>query len=428
MNKKLQLLQKRAEVAEKAKALNQKAADEKRELTSEEQVSFDQMYAEMRGLTTQLENVEKVADIDRTLAEERGKRREADPDAGGDEEQVAAFRNMLRFGDTALTPEARKLLTPGRQTSQNFRADRDAQLENRSVQSELTGNLGGYIVPQGFWAEVQTALKYFGGMFNCGAREITTNMGNDLPVPTSDDTSNVGRRLAESSPVTQTAIPFGQVILKAYKYSSDLILVPIELLQDSGVDIEAYIREALVTRLGRIMNTDFTTNNDGVGPRGVVIDATLGKTGASGQVATIIYDDIVDLKYSVNKAYRSSPSTRWMMSDAMLKVILKLKDQNLRPLILDYITTLQQGEPEQLLGQPIVINNDMAVPAASAKSLLYGDFRNYWIRKVMAMLMMRLVERYADAGQVAFLAFMRADGRMVDAGTHPIQYYINAAS
>jgi hypothetical protein len=36
------------------------------------------------------------------------------------------------------------------------------------------------------------------------------------------------------------------------------------------------------------------------------------------------------------------------------------------------------------------------------------------------MSVLRLNERYADFGQVGFIAFMRIDGNLVDAGTHPI--------
>ena len=136
---------------------------------------------------------------------------------------------------------------------------------------------------------------------------------------------------------------------------------------------------------------------------------------------------MIDLKYNVNRAYRAN--AQWMTSDNNLKVILKLVDGQSRPLFESLTNvSLKSGEPETLLGQPLIINNDIADMAASAKSLLYGDFRNYWIRDVKAMMMLRLTERYADNGQVGFIAFMRSDGRMIDAGAHPVQYYINAAS
>ena len=66
--------------------------------------------------------------------------------------------------------------------------------------------------------------------------------------------------------------------------------------------------------------------------------------------------------------------------------------------------------------------------AANAKSILFGDFTRYYVRIVLGMQLMRLVERYADALQIGFLAFMRADGNLLDAGTHPIVYYSNSAT
>ena len=36
--------------------------------------------------------------------------------------------------------------------------------------------------------------------------------------------------------------------------------------------------------------------------------------------------------------------------------------------------------------------------------------------------MLRLVERYADYNQIAFVAFQRWDGALIDAGTHPVKY------
>ena len=70
----------------------------------------------------------------------------------------------------------------------------------------------------------------------------------------------------------------------------------------------------------------------------------------------------------------------------------------------------------------------MASMAASAKSILFGDFKNYRVRRVAGVQVMRLVERYADFNQVGFVAFQRWDGNLVDAGTHPIKYLQNSAT
>jgi hypothetical protein len=39
---------------------------------------------------------------------------------------------------------------------------------------------------------------------------------------------------------------------------------------------------------------------------------------------------------------------------------------------------------------------------------------------------MKLEERYADLDQVGFVAFLRSDGRMLNAGTNPVKHLVQA--
>ena len=70
----------------------------------------------------------------------------------------------------------------------------------------------------------------------------------------------------------------------------------------------------------------------------------------------------------------------------------------------------------------------MAQMAVSAKSILFGDLSQYFIRDVMDIQVVRLAERYAEYGQVGFVALARADGALLDAGMGPIRYYQNSAT
>jgi HK97 family phage major capsid protein len=60
--------------------------------------------------------------------------------------------------------------------------------------------------------------------------------------------------------------------------------------------------------------------------------------------------------------------------------------------------------------------------AASATTMLFGSFQKYIARKVRDLSIARLDERFADYGEVAYVGFSRIDGRLIDAGTHPISY------
>lgn len=225
---------------------------------------------------------------------------------------------------------------------------------------------------------------------------------------------------------------FGLATLNAYKFSSKIVPVSFEVLQDAAVDVEAEVTNALATRLARAQNV-FFTNGTGVNqPQGVVTAATLGYTMAVGNTTTISYDALVNLYHSVDPAYRASPSCAFMMSDATFKAIKLLKDGSGRPIYLPGGTAgAFEGDAnfDTLLGKRLVINQDMPSPAASAKTILFGDFSKYLIHDVMSVLIFRFGDSaYAAKGQIGFLGFARADRRMIDASNESIRYLVQSAT
>jgi len=98
-----------------------------------------------------------------------------------------------------------------------------------------------------------------------------------------------------------------------------------------------------------------------------------------------------------------------MFSDAALKVIKKLLDSQNRPL---WLPDVAGNAPATILGYGYQINQDVAVPAASAKSIVFGDLSKYVIRDVMAL----TYYRFDESCQVGFLAFLRSGGNYMDVG------------
>lgn len=316
------------------------------------------------------------------------------------------FGAYLRHGLEGLEPEARSVMRNGRFTD----------TENRATTPQSTATTaGGYLVPDGFVAELVKSLKLYGPMLDPGVtRELVTGTGAAISWPTMDDTSNTGALLAENAAVSVLAAAFGQKTLNAYKYTSGAILVSEELLQDSGIDVEGIVRDAMAERIGRIVNAQLTTGTGSSQPSGIVTASTAGKTSASGTAVTM--DELIDLEHSVDAAYRSDPSCRFMFNDSTLSVIRKLKDGNSA-----YIwqpSDARTGAPATLLGHPYAINNDMtSIPgtaSAGNKVVLFGAFNRYIVRRAREVAIKRLVERYADYFQVGFLGFARFDGVLLD--------------
>jgi HK97 family phage major capsid protein len=375
----------------------------------EDQKSYDAGMAEIEDLKGQVKRIEDslaataAANDDgkvREAAEKRGKEK------GADGRQIALYEKFLRGGEKAITA--------------------DEWREIRATMSTTTPSEGGYSVQTEVASRLIDALKAFGGM-RAAATVIKTAMGNDMSFPSSDGTSETGELIAQNTTATAADPTFGTVALTTYKFSSKIVAVPFELLQDSEIDVASFVEKRLTQRLGRVTNTFFTTGTGSSQPRGIVTGASAGKTGTTGQTVTVIVDDLIDLVHSVDPAYRQAGTCKFMMNDASLKVIRKIKDSTGRPIFMPGYDGLGKAMGDSVLGYDVVINQDVATMAANAKSILFGDFSLYLVRDVMAAQLFRFEDSaYAKLGQVGFLMWMRAGGNLLDAGA--VKYYANSAT
>jgi len=433
-----EMSEKRGQLASQMAALDM-SAPEKR---AENIVKFDAMDAEQNQLKEAIERITRATALD---AEMRGTadptRREGQPrgdDPNTVEEQRKregrAFINYLKngllpdqYGFAGVSDEDRALVMKRKTTIQL--TDGERRDMGGGGQGAYPGATTGFFIPVGFTNEIEDAMKYYGDMWNV-AEVMDTATGQPLPYPTDNDTTVTGERIGEGQQVTSADVSLGQILFGAWKYSSKMVKVSIELLQDSAFDLEAFLTKKFATRLGRITNTDFTVGG-GVSvsaPNGIVTAATssgqtvIGNDNAVSPDPTqqVGYQDLVNLEHSIDPLYRKG--AKYMFHDQTLRYLKTLKDNYGRPLWMPGFSGLGDKQPDTILGYGYSINNDMAQLAANAKTVVFGPLDKYVIRRVREMSVLRLVERFADYGQVAFLAFMRADGQLLDAGTHPVMY------
>ena len=286
----------------------------------------------------------------------------------------------------------------------------------RNTMSTTTGSEGGYTVQTAIATEFIDSLKDYGSMRQ-EASQVSTSMGNDMSWPTSDGTSETGEWIAQNVTATDLDVTFGTRAVNCFKASSKVITIPIELLQDSNIDIQALVFKRMEDRIGRISNTGFTVGTGSGQPQGLIPAASVGKTGTTGQTLTIIYDDLVDVVDSLDIAYHQNSSRLcWMFSQTLRKVIRKIKDTAGRPIWTpSYDLGVSGSTADQLLGYDVCINNDVAVPAANAKSLAFGDMSRYLIRDALEVSMFRFDDSaYMKKGQVGFLGWARTGGNLLD--------------
>jgi HK97 family phage major capsid protein len=367
-----------------------------------------------------------------------------------------AFRHYsiaFQMGDTnRCSPEDRAIIFGQDPEFRGFLLGSNMEFSDREKRDMGIGtlSLGGYFVPKGFVYDVEEALKYYGPMLQV-AEIMDTSTGQPLPYPTDNDTTVSGEIVGEGQQVSEKDVSIGQVLFGAFKFSTKMIKLSLELLQDSAFPMESYLKKKMAIRLGRAYNTYFTVGTGTNQPNGIVTavvaacgspSATPGQsygtpliasgsstnTGGSETGGTSIGSkDLDNLEHTVDPLYRRGAA--YMMHDQTLRVIKVLLDKYGRPLWKPGVAT---GDPDRINNYPYHINNDMTQTPGTAGSgnntVLFGEMNKYVIRRVKELGILTLRERFADYGQLAYIGFSRADGQLLDAGTHPICYLQQASS
>lgn len=374
--------------------------------SAEDQAKFDGFTNEIEMAKNHIKAIEKQRELD------------------ADEFFNSAASKVVKPGQEDMTIDALAAVAIYLRHGNNV--SNEQAIAIRNAMSTTTPAEGGYTVPAEIAAMVIDKMKAFGGMREV-ATVLTTASGSALNFPTSDGTAEVGEIVGENAAAAAGDITFGTIALPVFKYSSKKIALPVELIQDSAIDVIGFVIQRLATRIARIQNTHFTTGAGTTVPDGVIPKSATGKTGTTGQTLTVIYDDLIDLKHSVNRAYRSN--ARYMMNDLTVAVVSKLKDTTGRPVWTPGdAESIANGRPDSLCGYPVAINDDMAVMAANAKSIAFGDFSQYTVRDVANSTSLRRFDDSAFAlnGQVGFCGWTRSGGNLLN--TAAVRLYVNSAT
>lgn len=456
-----QLKEKRGELALQMRKLADKVHDEKRDFTKDEDATWEKLVHDFDEFGDQLEREEKLAERTAKLAEVETSMSAVDPrdrmigrEDYDPRDQLSHNGRQPRNGNGASRAQQESLALQAWCLHQTGRDIEESQreaarfcgvnLNAREIEfgllpaheyedfrarrlSRAMGTVpldkGGVLVAGELVTALEEALLAHGGVRQV-AQILRTSKGGSLTYPTVNDTSNEGAQLAEGAAVTEQDIEPGAIVLQDYKFSSKMVKVSTELLTDSAISLPPLLGRMLGTRISRITNRRFTTGTGALQPKGLVTASVLGVTAAS--ATAIATDELYDMMDAIDPAYLEQSGTGWMMHATIRTALRKLKDTTNQYL---WVPGLTDGVPLRLLGYPVTINQHMASSvAASNKTLLFGALNKYIVRDVGPIRLRRLVERYADNDQEAFIAFSRHDGNLLDAGTNPVKHLIQAAS
>lgn len=386
---------------EQMRDLVNRAKSENRDLLPDENEQFMKMHDEQEKLSKAIEARSIISGME---TEERGGNVlnmtiEPEDTRTPEEKYKGAFEDWIRRG-------------------QKLNSKSLDILEKRGTSTITTGSgaaiYGGYTVPTELDRMWTQTLKQYGGMIQA-SRVIRTSTGGTWDHVYTDDTSTAALLTAEASATTVQDFSFSRIQLGAYTYRSQANF-SLEFIQDESVDVISEVNGMLATRMGRAINTAFTTGDGSSKPTGVLAasgGAPSGKTAASATAITAI--ELLDLIHSVDPAYRTGPNVAFMFNDSTLAAIKKLQlgSNDSSPL---WVPSIREGEPGTIWGFRYVINQDFPTIATGVKSIAFGDWSYYIIREVRQPTFVRLNELYMANLTQGFLAFARYDAKLVPVG------------
>ena len=383
MNKK-ELYEKRAELYKAFSDLQSQT--EGRSMTAEESASWDKIKNDFTSIQEEIDNVEKR---DRFADEIRRKMESRREEKGTKEDrQMDIFRRYL------LDPAS-------------------LDVEERS---SITGVDGSATLPTAVADSIEAALLASGGMFEA-AEVIRTTTGNNLVLPSVNDTSVKAEIVAQYGQSAKDAFSFSTATLGAFTYRTKIIPVSYELMQDTSYDLVGFIQDLMVEQLNRGMNDHFTNGKAAATntPKGIVAAANAVNAAATAANPAVAADDLLNLIKGVNSAYWAKG--KFMFNASTLVEIMKLKDQQGRFIWNPDMAGSAKGT---IFGHEYIINPDMDDIAAGKAPVLFGDLSKYKIRLVRGMNFQRLNEALAEWLSIGMIGYCRADGLLLDAGTHPV--------
>lgn len=387
----------RAKAWEQAKALLDHAAAEGRDLTAEENEQYARMTADID---------ERAAVIARITSDMEREARAAEAMKGFEAQARPVEENRSSNEGDIL-----RKLANGEIRSYEF--------ERRDMAKGSTGTP----LDVTLYDQIIMRARMVGPMLDPNVVTLlNTERGEKIQIPNLNAYS-VGTLTAEAAIFGESDPTFNSMVdLEAYKYGV-LFQVSRELLTDSGVALEPFFAEQVGNALGFVVNTALTTGSGSSLPNGIVNAAGSGVAGGTGVAGAFTADNVIDLIYSLDGAARRLPGFGVMGNGAAIAQLRKLKDTAGQYV---FQPSLAVGTPDTVLGYPLIENPQMASPALSAKSLIAGHFKSYFVRQVGGIRLDRSDDFAFNYDQVTFRATIRVDGDLPQ--TSHIKYFIGNAA
>ena len=372
-----ELRTKRASLWEETKKFLAEHTDKDGKMAAADAEAYEKMESDIAEMGKTIARLEKQAELDKKLAMPTSKPLVGAP--GKPEKKGTASDEYRKAMFTAIRTKFRDV---------------------SNVLQEGIDEAGGYLVPDEYDRRLIDVLDEENVLRGL-ATTIRTSGERKINIAA---TKPAALWVEEGGALTFGDATFDQKLLDAHKLHV-AIKITEELLADNAFQLEDYI----IAQFGKAIanaEEDAFLNGDGEGkPTGLFADAQVGVTIGTVEIEA---DDVIDLIYKLKRPYRKKAS--FITNDSTLAVLRKLKDENGNYL---WQPSLQNGEPDRILGYAIRTSQFAPKLAAGKAALAFGDFSYYNIGDRGQRTLQVLKELFAGNGMVGYVMKERVDGLLV---------------
>ncbi len=265
----------------------------------------------------------------------------------------------------------------------------------------------GYLAPAEMSTEFIRDLVEFSPIRSYASVRTTGAPSVQYPRRTGITNATWAGELEESQ---ESDVSFGLTEVEIHKLTT-FVDISNELLADSDGQAEQEVRLALAEDFGQKEAVAFVNGSGVKQPAGLMSDTGILHT-VNGHATNLSADKLIDLMYALPAAYRNASGAAWSMNGTTLAAVRKLKDgQN------NYLwqPSIQVGQPETILGKPVIEMVDMPDIADGAFPIIYGDFSAYRIVDRLALSILSDPYTQARRGVTRIHATRRTGGRVLQA-------------
>lgn len=265
----------------------------------------------------------------------------------------------------------------------------------------------GYLAPPEMSTEFVRDLVEFSPIRSVASVRTTGSPSVKYPKRTGITNAQWEGELEESE---ESDVSFGMLEVPVHKMMT-FVDISNELLADSAGQAEAEVRLALAEDFGQKEAVAFVNGSGDKQPEGFMSHVGIQHT-VNGHATNLSADKLIDLLYALPAAYRNASGAAWAMNGTTLAAVRKLKDGQQNYL---WQPSFQAGQPETILGKPVIEMVDMPDIGDGNFPIIYGDFSAYRIVDRLALSILSDPYTQARKGVTRIHATRRTGGRVLQA-------------